>query len=603
MKEMIDIRLPRLMDMNLNEITRILPEKLSYELTLMEPSTATLVMNRSEAAVTVGQFMELYETYGSIGIYRIEKVATTYKPGLWDRILQAVGLREATLTVTLRHAICTLEDGIIFGYHEYGGTGVNLQSVLTALIAMQPTPYWRLGTVDYATQYQYSFENESNLLDAILSTAEPIADEHRWTFDFTASPWTLNLITASDDYCEMRMNRNADTVKVDVDRSQMVNRIYPLGYGEGVNQLTIATVNGGVKYLEDTASQAAWGIVALPYPDTTITDAATLRAVAQAQLDARKEPTITVSITGADLSALTDESLDRLTVGRMCRTPLPDYGVTVLERIVSVRKTDVYRDNARAQITLANRNADSVAEMASAARKAMIGELYSQGATNQYAVHFADNADASNPAELSFYVDENAVHINSVACRFKLQAFRGYSKGAASGGGSTSGGGGASSTSTSSVERTATVAVSTPTDPADGSSMLYTGNANGLVGLHSHIYSHKHSVVAYVTIPGVTLTVPSHTHSTPNHSHDPVLGIYKGGTATGVTVKVDGNIVPSGAISGGQFDAIPYLSKDADGKITRGTWHDIEITPNANTRIVADLHVKTFIRSITGGNY
>jgi hypothetical protein len=110
-------------------------------------------------------------------------------------------------------------------------------------------------------------------------------------------------------------------------------------------------------------------------------------------------------------------------------------------------------------------------------------------------------------------------------------------------------------------------------------------------------------VVAYVTIPGVTLTVPSHTHSTPNHSHDPVLGIYKGGTATGVTVKVDGNIVPSGAISGGQFDAIPYLSKDADGKITRGTWHDIEITPNANTRIVADLHVKTFIRSITGGNY
>ncbi|NLI20783.1 MAG: hypothetical protein GX418_04465 [Clostridiales bacterium] len=595
MKELIDIRLPRLMDLNLNEIARIVPEKLSYELTLSEPSTATLVMNRSEAAVTVGQFMELYETYGSLGIFRVENVATTYRPGLWDRLLRAVGLREATVTVTLRHAVCTLEDGMIFGYHEYGGTGVTLSEVLTELIAMQPSPYWQLGTVDYDTRYQYSFENESNLLSAILSTAEPIADEHRWTFDFTTVPWTLGLITESqDDACEMRMNRNAETVKVTVDRTQMVNRIYPLGYGEGVNQLTIADVNGGVKYLEDTASQAAWGVVALPFADTTVTDAATLMAVAQAQLDARREPTVTVAVTGLDLSALTGEALDRLTIGRLCRVPLPEYGVSVRERIVSVRKADVFRDNTRAAITLANRRADAVEQMASTARKAMIGELYSQGATNQYAVHFADNADESHPAELAFYLDENAVHINSVMCRFRLEAFRGYSKGAASGGG------GASTTTSESGGYSSGVKYTGNKLDSDthGASNYTEGPNQTTYTGHKHVDEHVHAL---------TVTTPSHTHgvnvSIPAHTHPPELGILTGGTAGSVTVTVDGNPVPAEAIQNGDFDAVPYLDKDDGGKIVRGTWHEMTITPDANTRIVADLHVKTFIRSISGGNY
>ena len=66
---------------------------------------------------------------------------------------------------------------------------------------------------------------------------------------------------------------------------------------------------------------------------------------------------------------------------------------------------------------------------------------------------------------------------------------------------------------------------------------------------------------------------------------------------------MDGTAVPASAIANGEFDAVPYLSKDSAGKITRGTWHRITFTPDGQTRIVADLHVKTFIRSITGGNY
>jgi len=675
-------------------------------LSMNEPSTATLVMNKSEGTITVGQFVELYDTWGSIGFYRVNGAETTYTPGLWDRILRAVGLKQASISATLKHAICTLEDAIIFGYHEYGGTGVSLRNVLVALMALQEHVYWQIGTVDFDTEFAYSFENEKSLLAAILSTADPLTAEHIWTFDFTTTPWTLNLLAASSEICEMRMNRNAETVKVDVDRTELVNRIYPLGYGEGVNQLTIADVNGGVKYLEDSASQATWGIVSLPYAETTITDAATLKGLGQAQLDARKEPKVTVSVTGSDLSALTGESLDRLLPGRMCRVPLPDYNTTVNERVISISKADVYKNNTKAMVTLANRQADSVSSMAENARKASIAELYSQGAPNQQPLQFADNADADNPAVLSFYMDEDAVHINKAICRYRLEAFRGYSKGSASGGASavtssnggetelpvtvhitdnvtgppidpitfytkrntdasdaaTTGSGGAVNTGSSSISSTVNGGADTNTGEASGNTASATAGHYHTIGSHQHLNttgtytgatspscsisddtshshtlnSHTHTTGAHnhpmshthiggahvhaipththgmdhyhvlninVSIPALQLGNHTHTVSVPSHTHANELGIYKGTTATSVTITVDGNAVPSGSIVDGEFDAIPYLDKDVDGKITRGAWHDIEITPNQNTRIVANLHVKTFVRSISGGNY
>lgn len=48
---------------------------------------------------------------------------------------------------------------------------------------------------------------------------------------------------------------------------------------------------------------------------------------------------------------------------------------------------------------------------------------------------------------------------------------------------------------------------------------------------------------------------------------------------------------------------IPYMSTDDDGRIIRGTWHEIELTPNALTRIEAFLFVQTFVRSYSGGDY
>ena len=110
----------------------------------------------------------------------------------------------------------------------------------------------------------------------MLKLIEPIPDA-LITTDTTSYPWTLNVVRADDtDATELRYSRNMEEITEEVLDTDFATRLYPLGYGEGVNQLNIKSVNGGVAYI-DSPTQALWGVVSKPYVDTTITDAATLR--------------------------------------------------------------------------------------------------------------------------------------------------------------------------------------------------------------------------------------------------------------------------------------------------------------------------------------
>ena len=66
---------------------------------------------------------------------------------------------------------------------------------------------------------------------------------------------------------------------------------------------------------------------------------------------------------------------------------------------------------------------------------------------------------------------------------------------------------------------------------------------------------------------------------------------------------VDGDEVPASAITGRELDVSPWLDKDENGKITRGTWHEIWIVPDGLTRIEANLFAQCFVQSVGGGDY
>jgi phage minor structural protein len=716
-----NIPLPRLYGIDMQPICRIEPAKVGYDLVQNGLSTATMEIEDGEQYENlpdVCEFVELFDTDGSIGKFRVAAD---------DDKVEA----EENHIYHFEHGIATLGDKTIDGYHEYGGTGVNTAAVLTQLLAMQNTVMWVLGECDFSHEYPYSFENDT-LLTAIFSIPASFENEYEWTYDMSVFPFVLNLKRVNDDDAfELRRSRNLKSLRIYKDKENLATRLYPKGYGEGTNQLTIASVNGGVPYL-DSDTQGTYGIIERQWPDTTFTDAAMLKAVAQRVLDRIKEPAITVTIEAYDLYEATGETLDTFRLGRLGRIPLPRKGITIRERVMGKSKSDVYGKPEDAKLTLKNRAADVTDQMAELVRKATIGELYSQGDTTRYALHNEGNADPTHPHKLKFFLDEGCVHINSVLLNFELEHFRTDVIGAAAGGGSlqtsgsggggthtslaggyqnitkpitvnisnnTTGGpkdvftgyakpntdfeagyplatgsGGAVTTGASSLSQTGSAGAYTDTGAADGytdyatmdhyhsiddhhhfvnavntySSMAqistnYTVSSNHRHGLawhvhkigahdhsmshthtggththpqtaHAHNYDHYHMLNLVISIPTLEIqvadhyhntTLPTHDHSVTfqPHTHEPVYGIYEGGIATSVTISVDGNTVPAGAIVNGNVELAAYLAKDEAGLITRNTWHVVLITPDALTRCLEDLFVKTFIRSIGGGVY
>lgn len=537
-------------------------------------------------------------------------------------------------TYQLEHVMTTLLDDILFGYHEVGGEGVYTADVIRYILARQTVQHWQLGVCEFTDEFQYHFENNT-LLAALMSLGEVISSAYTWVFDTNTTPWTVSLVHADAEAgCGIHYGRNLVGIEKTMDASALITRLYPLGYGEGVNQLTIRDVNNGVPYIDaDTA--AVWGVVCNVWTDTRLQDAATLKARAQQVLEGYKNPYITYTAHAIDLFRQTGYSWDKFMPGKLVRVMDDEHGVTLEARIVSIAKADVNGDPGDVEIVIANAPRDTADAVNTLADKVGIGELYSQGATNLFAQTFADNADDTHPATLRFYVPSSLVRINQMLLTWRISNFRAYSRGAASGGGGTattetkvlsdsfltedatpattgeagahghvvnshhhsmSHGHGVNAHSHSISSGASETGVAAPaTTTYDGN----TGNSSpgtSEVQNHTHSMSHRHEFIFSMTIPALSVQMRAHTHNI-------TYGIYEGGHAESITVKVDGNTVPAEDITGDELDVVSYMDKDQDGKITRGTWHTVELVPDQLTRIEANLFAQVFVQSVGGGDY
>jgi len=647
--------------------------------------------------------------------------------------------------------------------------------VMQYILDQQTEERWQLGVCEFNDYFQYHFENVS-LLSALLSLGEVLTDEYTWDFDTDTTPWTVNLRRAdSTAGCGIHYQRNLVSIHKSMDASTLVTRLYPLGYGEGVNQLTIEGENNMVPYI-DADTIDIWGVKCSVWTDTRIQDAKTLKARAQQVLEGYKNPYISYTASALDLYRLTGYSWDNYMPGKLVRVMDGEHGINFDARIVSIAKKDMKGDPGSVEITIANAPRDAADSINTLADRVGIGELYSQGATNLFAIPFADNADPQHPAKFRVYIPEGMVRINKMLLSWQIAAFRAYSTGAGAGGGSvrTSGAGGGSTQTTTvsdtvvySSEYGGDCVVSTsqrivaksadsgeligwtfgPRDNDNGNVMNNTGTNNGavntglggghahsvdshrhgmdhyhagiphshIVGNHQHSFSgetwldwthqhqileaeagkytagpknyqdldvyiqgntgyaaphtssnsedtegpldsmggskqntdycgdittgweddHSHSVpihshgmdhihrLASFTIPPLNIEVPAHGHNVripghnhsveipshthdltlPDHTHGIVYGIYEGGRASSVTLLVDGTTVPASESSKREIDVSGWLSKDDNGRIRRGAWHEIQIVPDALTRIEANLTAQVFVQSVGGGDY
>lgn len=547
-----------LMTMNLKrEYTAILQNASKVSYTKLKNQIGDLsfempLFDTKNSMIQTLQWVELTDNQGEyIGLYRI--MPSQIKKDATNN----------TISYTATHALSTLLDDVLFGYHEV--INRTTTEVINYLLSKQGTKNWILKKCDFKRYFSYSWENENGLADALFSIPKAFDEDYRFEYNTQVYPFELSLVkVATEPTCRIQEGYNLESLQIDVDPTNLVNRIYPLGAGEGVNQLNIKSVNGGKEYVEDAASIKKYGVQKYIWVDSRFTIAQSLKDNANAMLKKWSSPKITWKIKAVDLIKLTDTPLeiDKLREGAMVMVNTNDFGSLNLT-INKESKSDVFGAPHNLELELGNIGEDINTTMADLQRKQQINETYSQGATTLFNKSYADNCESKFPAVMKFNIDDDVVHINTIDLDFETSAYRGYTQAvkgggatvkstsaggattqtSSSGGGSTqtssSGGGYASGSSTAggggyaSGSSTSTGGGSTQTSSANGTHGHKTfkfafNNPTGIDQLARRAYYAQGTseVVVFETTGTSDLftntSADNHTHNVnvPNHSHN-----------------------------------------------------------------------------------
>lgn len=320
------VPLPRLLDGDLvTERARLHPVALSISETLSPLSTASMTLPEGET-VALHDFVRLYTARGDAGVYRVASVRTAYT---------------GETSVELEHGICVLGDALIPGEGTLSGTAAEVLGAMLAHQASGPTgaPLWTLGTVSFAQAVTYEHDY-NNLLTALMELVDGI-DSARMAFDQSAVPWKIHVqAMESTPGCEGRLGRNVRSASLTLDDSELCTRIYCANLPDP-------------GYI-DGPTVSAWGVVSKMITAAENVTQESLTSYINRYLEEHKNPRVSVEIDADELSIMTGETLDRFENGRLFRLALPDYGVSVEERIIAIQTGSVYGDPEHVRLSLAN---------------------------------------------------------------------------------------------------------------------------------------------------------------------------------------------------------------------------------------------------------
>lgn len=332
-----------------------------------------------------------------------------------------------TITYECEHVITTLCDKVMFGSFntaQYVST-LTTRATITWLLSQQAQKNWILDICDFDRKFEYLWEQE-NLLNALYSIPKEFASPYKWVFNTNSHPWKLSLVkivpTATPEFY-IRAKSNMLSSNTAADYANICTRIYPLGYGEGVNQLNIKEVNNNVPYLQSPkAITDKYGIVEKVLVDRRFENAESLKAYAQSMLDIYQEPSMSRTFDVTDLYPLTNYDWNNAEVGKICR-------MTGDNTTAYITMCKWQRDKAGdLQISLSTKATDIASNVADLADRVRIESVYAQGATQLYQHSKDANASTTKGMVMSLYFPSEMRQINKVLMRLKLGKFRSYSQ-------------------------------------------------------------------------------------------------------------------------------------------------------------------------------
>lgn len=202
---------------------------------------------------------------------------------------------------------------------------------------------WTAGTIS-CTQTLYIEPESMSLTTAILTLMESIpayqcdfvqASENDWHIDIKPRPTAVQ--------AEARLSRNLKSCEINLNASAICTRVYCEG------------ITGGKM---DSANLSTYGVheETMSLKDELTT--AQKEAIVTAYLAAHDHPTVSLSISGWELAALTGLTLDSFALGQVCRVAVPWLGITQSEVVVSKTYQDAYNEPEAVTLSLADQTPD-----------------------------------------------------------------------------------------------------------------------------------------------------------------------------------------------------------------------------------------------------
>lgn len=326
---------------SLASLQTIRPETFALNLSERE-SSATITLPPDAPEIALGDWLQDTTEPGAGIVWRVKTNDNQVNAG--------------QRTHTLEHMIRSLADRILGEVYPEDMSGEELtpaQKKTAVCTARQALEYilalqddWVLGTLDPVYEEvskPYHFNGDT--LMAALETVSGSLEDPLWTYDFSVYPFRLNILHIPETVgCEMRAGRNITTLKITEDRSRLYTRIYPIGK----NNMRLPDPG----YLSQ--NEQLYGVIEKTETDQSQETEEQLTMWAQERLSRHCEPSVTVTISGLDLSESTGEPLDRLTIGKRCRVPLPSNGSVILEKVTKLAWRDKIKEPESVTVTLAN---------------------------------------------------------------------------------------------------------------------------------------------------------------------------------------------------------------------------------------------------------
>lgn len=315
------------------------------------------------------------------------------------------------------HVFATLVDTLMIGDVIMGGVGASTADVIRQILARQPVQNWILGECDFEFYFEYGWTDES-LMTAVLDVPHHFLDPFQWTFDTHRYPFVLNLKRLNpgaepDLYIEQGKNR-IKAVR-HTDQTSVCTRLYPYGYGEGVNRLDITSVNNGVPFIQSPPEifNLYPSAIERTFVDRRIQRPQSLLEIGHAILKEAQVPFVEYTV---ELTELGGDPFSRPSLGKIA--DIVGFKKTY---IIGIRW--VHKEVPECTVTLANRTRDIANEVLQIRNRQRIEATYAQGVTQFWQVHNAENATPTRAAHLPLFIPGSMRIINFVTLNIEVRPF------------------------------------------------------------------------------------------------------------------------------------------------------------------------------------